>query len=580
MSLIQTALATTAADLLITDVRVANVFTGEIYPADIAIAQGRIAAVDEPGTLPRRQARQTLEGEGQIAAPGLVDSHLHIESSLLTPGPFAEAVLRRGTTTVAEDPHEIANAVGLPGVRVFWEASQGLPLHIHYLASTCVPAAEGLETCQGEMGPSEIAEMLAWDGVLGLAEVMDARAVIDESPRMSAILDEGRRAGGVIEGHNPMLRGRELNAYVAAGIDSDHTLMTPDLLREKARLGVCLQLQERYLSEALVAALLALPDLPQINLVTDDVSPDDLEERGHLDQVLRRAIALGLPPMTALRAAAIEPARRLRLPGRGAIAPGFRADIVLVDSLEQFAVSTTISDGRIVVRDGETRWDVPSAPELDVLRNSLNLAPVTAGAFRLDAPIDNGAIDIRTIVSHTPGTTTEAEILPVTIEHGVPILPADSDLSLIAVLARGGASRFVGLMRGLGLRTGAVATTHAHDSHNLAVIGRDQQSMTTAANAVISAEGGIAVAVGSETKALLPLPIAGVVSPETLSVVAFQFRAVRDALHTLGADHPHLLMRLSTYTLPVSTGLRITDRGLVDAAARAFLPLIPQTVTA
>ncbi len=580
MSLIQTARGSALADLLITNVRLANVFTGELYPADIATADGRIAAVEEPGTLPRRETRETLDGAGQIAAPGLVDSHLHIESSLLTPGPFAEAVLRRGTTTVAEDPHEIANAVGLPGVRAFWEASQGLPLHIHYLASTCVPAAAGLETCQGEMGPAEIAEMLTWDGVLGLAEVMDARAVIDETPRMSAILAEGRRAGSVIEGHNPMLRGRELNAYIAAGIDSDHTLMTPDLLREKARLGVCLQLQERYLSEALIAALLNLPELPQTNLVTDDVSPEYLEERGHLDQVLRRAMALGFPPMAALRAATIAPARRLRLYDRGAISPGYRADIVLVDSLEQFAVSTTVSDGRIVVRDGKTCWNVPAAPELDALRNSLNLSPVTADTFRIEAPIADGMIDLRTIVSHTPGTTSEAQMMPVAMENGHPVLPDEGDLSLIAVLARGGGSRFVGLLRGLGLRAGAVATSHAHDSHNLAVIGRNRESMATAANAVIAAQGGIAVAVGAETRAVLPLPIAGVVSPEPLREVASRFRAIREALRDLGVDHPHLLMRLSTYTLPVSTGLRITDRGLVDAATRAHVPLIPETVTA
>ncbi|MGH2615365.1 MAG: amidohydrolase family protein, partial [Thermomicrobiales bacterium] len=494
MSLIQAALGKSPVDLLITDVRLANVFTGEVYPAEIAIAGGHIAAVEEPGTLPRRAARESLDGEGRFAAPGLVDSHLHIESSLLTPAPFAAAVLCHGTTTIAEDPHEIANAVGLPGVRRFWGASQNLPLHIVFLASTCVPAAEGLETCQGEMGADEIAEMLGWQGVAGLAEVMDARAVIDETPRMNAILATGRRAGGVIEGHNPMLRGRELNAYVAAGIDSDHTLMTPELLRDKARLGICLQLQERYLSEEMVTTLRGLPAMPDINLVTDDVSPDYLEEKGHLDQVLRRAIELGLPPITALRAATIQPARRLRLYDRGAIAPGYHADIVLVDDLEHFAVSTTVSDGHVVARDGATCWDVPSEPALDALKDSLNLSPVTPEAFRLLAPFANGAVEARVIVSHNPGTTTEAALLSIDIRDGEAQLPEHGDLSLIAVLARGGASQFVGLLQGLGLRTGAVATSHAHDSHNLAVIGRDRESMATAANAVIAAGGGIAVA--------------------------------------------------------------------------------------
>lgn len=578
--LISAALGNVPVDLLLTNVRLANVFTSEIYAADIAIHGGRIAAVEEPGTLPRRVAREMLDGEGQLAVPGLVDSHLHIESSLLTPAPFAEAVLRHGTTTVAEDPHEIANAVGLAGVRRFWEASQGLPLHIYFLVPSCVPAAADLETAQGDMSAVEVADMLRWERVLGLAEVMDARAVIEQSPRMSAILVEGRRAGGVIEGHNPLLRGRELNAYIAAGIDSDHTLMTPDLLREKLRLGVWVQLQERYMSEDLIALLCELPEMPQFCLVTDDVSPDDLEEKGHLDVVLRRAIALGLPPLAALRAATIHPARRLRLYDLGAVAPGYRADIALVDDLEHFNVSTTICEGQIVVRHGESCWTAPSQSALDDLRDSLALTRLTPDAFRVAAAVADGMVEFLTIVSHTPGTTTEAELVRLAVRDGEPQLAEHEDLCLIAVLARGGNGRFVGLLRGLGLRTGAIATSHAHDSHNLVVIGRDPQSMATAANAVIETGGGIAVAVGAETRVLLPLPIAGVVSDRPLTEVAAQFRAIRGVLHDLGVDHPHLLMRLSTYTLPVSSGLRITDRGLVDAAARAHVPLLPEPVLA
>ena len=583
MPLISAALGNVPVDLLLTNVRLANVFTSEIYAADIAIRGGRIAAVEEPGTLPRRVARETLDGEGQLAVPGLVDSHLHIESSLLTPAPFAEAVLRHGTTTIAEDPHEIANAVGLAGVRRFWEASQGLPLHIYFLVPSCVPAAADLETAQGDMSAVEVADMLRWERVLGLAEVMDARAVIEQSPRMSAILAEGRRVGGVIEGHNPLLRGRELNAYIAAGIDSDHTLMTPDLLREKLRLGVWVQLQERYMSEELIALLRGLPEMPQFCLVTDDVSPDDLEEKGHLDVVLRRAIALGLPPLAALRAATIHPARRLRLFDVGATAPGYRADIALVDDLKHFNVSATICEGQIVVRHGMSCWPAPSQSVLDNLRDSLALTRLTPDAFRVAAPVADGVAEFHTIVSHTPGTTTEAERVRLAVRDGEPQVAAHEDLCLIAVLARGGNSgnnRFVGLLRGLGLCTGAVATSHAHDSHNLVVIGRDQQSMATAANAVIETGGGLAVAVGSETRALLPLPIAGVVSEQPLAEVAAQFRAIRSVLHDLGVDHPHLLMRLSTYTLPVSSGLRITDRGLVDAAARGHVPLWPQPVLA
>ena len=365
------------------------------------------------------------------------------------------------------------------------------------------------------MGADEIAEMLRWEGVLGLAEVMDARAVIDETPRMSAILEAGRRAGGVIEGHNPMLRGRELNAYVAAGIDSDHTLMTPDLLREKARLGVCLQLQERYLSEELIAALLALPELPDINLVTDDVSPDYLEEKGPPRSGASARDRTGVAGHDGAArgndcaSAATAPLR----PGRhrSGLLRRHRAR----RHLERFAVSTTISDGRVVVREGASFWDVPSGPGLDALRNSLNLAPVTLEMFRLTAPITDGEIDLRVIVSHNPGTSTEAALMTVTVRDGEPH-PARKRRSLVD--RRAGAGRR-SRSWGCCADSGSAPARSPPATPMTATISRSSaataESMATAANAVIAAGGGIAVAVGGETRALLPLPIAGVVSDQT-----------------------------------------------------------------
>jgi adenine deaminase len=574
MSVIKAALGQVPVDLLITHVHVANVYTGEIYPAEIAIYGEQIAAVEPPGFMPPRAAHRVIDGRGRLAVPGLIDSHLHIESSLVTPGPFAEAVLRRGTTTIAEDPHEIANATGLDGVRHYLEASRDLPLSIIFLASTCVPAAAGLEHCQGELGAPEIEEMLRWEGVTGLAEVMDSRAVINEEPRMTAILEVGRRAGGIIEGHNPMLEGRDLMAFVAAGVDSDHTLATPERIREKLRLGVTLQLQERYMSREVIEAITSMPSPSEtLCLVTDDVAPDYLESQGHLDHVLRRAIAFGLPPMQALRACTIHPARRLRLYDRGGIAPGLRADIVLVDSLERFEVSTTISGGKVVVDEGETRWQVPPAPGLDALRGSLNISLLTASDFRPPLSVSDGTVDVRVIVSHPHGTTTAETTRTVRVIGGEPVLDEHEDLCLISVIARGEASRFVGFVEQMGLRRGAIATSHAHDSHNLAVIGRDRASMVTAANAVLEADGGIAVAEGETVRAMVPLPIAGVVSDAPVPVVAGQMRHLQEILAELGVQHPYLLMRLSTFTLPVASGLRITDMGYVHAASRTLVPL-------
>jgi len=575
MTIIEASLGKTPVDLLVTNVQLANVLTGEIYPADIAVYGAKIVAVEPPGTQPQRKAGQVLDGGGQLLVPGLIDSHLHIESSLVTPAPFAEAVLRRGITTVAEDPHEIANATGLPGVKHFLEASRDLPLTILFLASTCVPAAKGLEHCRGELGPEEIRKMLGWEGVIGLAEVMDARAVVDEDPHMSAILQAGRDAGGVIEGHNPMLTGRELQAYITAGVDSDHTLASPSRYIEKLRLGVTVQLQERYMNREVIEAIKALPQpLPSLCLVTDDVAPDYLESYGHLDHVLKQAIELGLPPMQALQAATINPARRLRLFDRGAIAPGRRADLVLVDSLPSFNVSTTISGGEIVVENGQTLWRVPpNQPELDPLRNSLDLSPLLVEDFRINFPGDGSQAEVRVIISHPHGTTTEEGRAVVQLKDGQPQID-ETDLALIGVFARGEIGQSLGFIQGLGLQKGALATTHAHDSHNLMVIGRDDQSMATAANAVIGMEGGMAVSVDNEVLARVPLPIAGIISDSPMPAVAYQWGRLTGVLADLGVKHPFLLMRLTTFTLPVSTGLRITDMGYVRAAERELVPLL------
>lgn len=577
MSLVRAARGDIPLDLLITNVTLANVLTGEMYPAEIGIWGGRIASVEPPGTQPRRRAGRVLDGRGRIAVPGLVDSHMHIESTLVTPAHFAEAVLPHGTTTVAEDPHELANVMGLEGVRLFWRASRNLPLRVYFLVPTCVPAAAGLETAGGEIGPAEVREMLGWDGVIGLAEVMDAGAVVDEDPRMAAIVAEGRRAGGVLEGHNPMLRGRDLQAYIAAGIDSDHTLAPPEVIVEKLRLGVTVQLQERYLSPELVGALNALPPeaLMNVCLVTDDVAPDYLEAYGHLDQVVRTAIQLGMAPTAALRAATVTPARRLHLLDRGCIAPGRAADIVLVGDMASFRVDTVVVGGEVVVEEGRLCWRAAAGDGLDALRGTVHLAPLTPSDFTVPLPLAEGTLHARVITCVPGETRTQAGETQVTVRAGRVVLDGRDNLALITVFERYGRSggRAFGLVEGLGLRGGAIATTYAHDSHNLAVIGRDVLDMVTAANAVIAAGGGMAVARGGEVKALVELPLAGILSPRPLVEVAAAVRRFTAACADLGVVHPHLLMRLSTFTLPVSSGLRITDRGLVDAERRELVDL-------
>ncbi|RME56889.1 MAG: adenine deaminase, partial [Caldilineae bacterium] len=411
MSLIEVALNQEPADLLLTNVRLANVITGEVYPADIVVHDGKIAAVEPPGTEPRRQAREVINGQGRLAVPGLVDSHLHIESTLVTPAHFAQAVLPLGVTTVAEDPHEIANVLGVAGIRAMMAASAGIPLKVEYLISSSVPSAPGLERAGGAIGPADVAALLGEPHVLGLAEVMDGAAILAGDPRLRAILEatgglHGQRVDspGVIEGHNPMLRGRALNAFIAAGVDSDHTLATPADLVTKARLGVTLQLQERYLSREVITALEALPLDVGVCLVTDDVAPDYLLEAGHLDQVLRRAIALGMDPMRALRAATWGPARRLRLWDRGAITPGRAADVVLTSSIEEFDAALVLADGQVVAEDGRCLWTPPQDDLLMDLTNTVPLARQTPANFRVPAPVMEGEAAVH-VIDCVPNTT-------------------------------------------------------------------------------------------------------------------------------------------------------------------------------
>jgi adenine deaminase len=582
MTLISAAMARTPADLLITNVRLANVITGEIYPADIAIYGGKIAAIEPPGTEPAREARQVIDGQGRLAVPGLVDAHLHIESTLVTPAHFAEAVLPLGVTTVAEDPHEVANVAGIDGIRTMMAASAHIPLKVEYLISSSVPSAPGLETAGGEIGPDEVKALLALPRVLGLAEVMDGASVVSEDPRALSILAacggvDGQRVDspGVIEGHNPMLRGRALSAFIAAGVDSDHTLATPADLVEKARQGVTLMLQERYLSAEAIAALERLPLDIGLCLVTDDVAPDYLLSAGHLDRVLRRVIELGMDPMRALRAATFNPARRLRLWDRGALTPGRAADIVLVDSIEEFRARLVLVDGRVVAEEGRCLWRAPAGDPMDALMETVHLPGQQATDFVIPASIREGEVRIR-VIDCVPGQTlvTAGEAV-VPVRDGHIELPEDADMAYMAVADRHGVhgGRSFGVVRGLGLTRGALATTYAHDAHNLAVIGRSPAEMALAANAVIDSQGGIAVVDGDRIAALMPLPIAGILSRHAVPEVAREVAAVGAALRDLGLDHPYWLMRISTFTLPVSSGLRITDLGLVLAAERRLVTL-------
>src|SRR3954453_2244239 len=339
-------------DLLIQHGTVVSVFTGETFQADVAVRGETIAAILAPGSIDPAQATEVLDATGLIIAPGYIDAHIHVESSFVTPAAFAWLTLPHGTTTVLADPHEIVNVAGKPGLRWMIEAGQGTGQTILYGVPSCVPSLLGFETAGATLTPEDISEMLDWPGVIGLGEVMDYRAVVRGDDRMRAIVAAARAKGKLIDGHCTNLSGPELSAYLAEGIDSDHTKNPVEIHIEKARMGMLVMIQEKSVRPELFEALAALPLKPPLCLVTDDVAPDAIAERGHLDPVARCAVRAGMSPFEALRAMTWTPAQRLRLYDRGVVSPGKRADLVLLPDLATFAPSVVISAGRVVARDG------------------------------------------------------------------------------------------------------------------------------------------------------------------------------------------------------------------------------------
>jgi len=584
--LIKAARGLIPVDLLIENVSYVNLLTGEIYRASVGVLGDRVAYVVEGGA-DRLKARRRFDGRGLYAVPGLIDSHLHIESSMLTPPRFAEAVLPRGVTTVAIDPHEIANVLGKKGVKYMLEASGGLPLKIYVLAPTCVPSLPGKETSGAELTADDVEEMLGWKGVIGLAEVMDFSGVINLDPRMIEIVEAGRRRGVVIDGHC-FLRGLDLNAYVAAGMEADHENFSFEDALEKLRLGMLIKLRAPYLLDVreFVNGLKSLRSPIGFLLVTDDVLPDNLKRDGHLDNVVRNFIEAGLDPIEALRASTLYPAIHLRLYDRGLIAPGRLADMVLLRSLEGFEVEHVFADGDLVASGGKLVKPIPIPSFPEDAKKTVKVRRLSLEDFKIRAPIERGKVKVRVIEllgaeeaegaeSFSQSILTRFSIEEVEVREG---WLDPGALALIAVIERhgkgGGMAK--GLLKGSGLREGAAASTVAHDSHNLIVVGKDPKDMLSAANKVIEMRGGVAVARGGEVIASLPLPVAGLMSEEPLEKVAEGFEKVRKALRSIGLrDHPYS-PPLFFLALPVIPEAKITDRGLYSVLEQRFVSLFAE----
>jgi adenine deaminase len=544
------------ADLVLHGGRVINVFTGEIEEGDVAISGGRIAGIGRD-----YKGKQVVDVRGSYVAPGLIDAHVHIESSLCTPAQFAGAVVPRGVTAVVADPHEVANVAGIAGVEFIARASAGLSLDVIVMAPSCVPATT-MATSGGSITAEDLKGLRAQGLVHGLGEVMNFPAVIAGDHEMLAKL--GTMAGRPIDGHCPRVTGKDLNAYAAAGIGSDHESVTPAEAREKLARGLYLLIREATNARNLDALLpvVTAANSRRICFCTDDRTPSHLLSAGSVDQMLRRAIALGVDPVEAIRMATLNTAEWFGLPHLGAVAPGRAANVMVFDDLRRPEARIVFSRGNLVAENGRLLKEVaPPMAQPQLGHCHVNWDDVT---FALHAKSDR----IRVIGALPDQLVTEHRVLPASRAGGTAVANATSgrDLLKIAVVERhrGTGNVGVGFVQGIGLRGGAIAGTFAHDHHNLICIGADDGSMTAAGRAVTSMGGGLAVAAGERVIAKLPLPIAGLMSDRPIGEVAAAYEALVSAAKELGSPLKDPFMAMSFMALEVIPALKLTDQGLVD----------------
>lgn len=563
-------------DLLLTDTRIVDMVTGEIREADVGIVGSLIASVHPRGS--RNDAHETHALNNQFLSPGLMDTHVHLESSHLMPARYAEIVLAQGTTAVFWDPHELANVLGIDGVRFAIEASRNLPLQVMVAAPSSVPSTPGLEMSGADFSGDEMNTLLGWPEVRGVAEVMDMHGVLNGSQRMLEIMQAGLDSGKLIEGHARGLSGADLQAYLAAGVTSDHELTSADDALEKLRAGLTLEIRgsHPYLLPDIVSALKTLPHLSShITVCTDDVPPDILMEKGGIIALLNLLIEHGLAATDALRFATLNAAIRLQRNDLGLIAAGRRADLVVFDSLDKLTARQVYVAGKLIARDGATLEPVADTP-LKLPRDTVRLSALTADDFCMRiGNANHGVARLRHIYGARFTRWGETDVQ---VRNGCVQIP--DGFSLIWVQhrhARHAAKPQIALLEGWGELRGAIATSYSHDSHNLVVLGRDPNDMALAANTLINSGGGMALAQQGDVIAHVAMPIAGMLSELPPAELALQFRTLRDRSSLIADWEPpyRVFKAIEGTCLACNAGPHLTDLGLTDGSTRQIVdPLI------
>ena len=573
-NLISVARGETPASLLLKNARIINTFVGEIEQGNVAIYGDRIAGIGDYD-----EAKEIIDLQGNYLAPGLIDGHTHIESSMLHPARYAQAVVPRGTLTVVTDLHEIANVCGLKGIKFVIDWAQKLPLDMLFMAPSCVPATT-LETSGAQIGTEEVKGLLTSPNVIGLGEVMNFPGVLsgDEKVLNKIIASQG----SVIDGHAPGLKGKGLNAYIAAGILSDHECTTLEEGKEKLERGMYLMIREGSSEKNLDALLPLVTDntYKRCFFVVDDRSCSDLLHEGDIDWVLREAISKGLEPIRALQMATINTAEYFRLYDRGAIAPGYLANLVTITDLSKLEINMVFYKGKLVARQGKPLFSLPQlkANSYQLTANTVRIKPLTTELLSLRAEAlsavkgqrSNLTEETYPIIEIVPGQiATKKRVEKVKVVDGMIVPDLEKDILKLVVVERHKASGNIGLglVKGFGLKQGALASSVAHDSHNIIAVGTNDFDILKAIEEIERLQGGLVACVTHKVLASLPLPIAGLLSPEPLEVVVAQFEKLEKVAASLGNLPPAPFSILSFLALPVIPELRLTDLGLVDVVA-------------
>ena len=539
------------ADLVLKNAKYLNVFSNEFLCGDIAVANGLIAGVG------KYDGKTEIDVSGKLVLPGFIDAHIHLESSMVTPAEFAKAVVAHGTTTVITDPHEITNVMGIDGVEYMIQASQNLPIDVHFMMPSCVPATE-IEESGAELDCKDIDLYLDNKKVLGLAEMMNYVGVINGDKNVLSKIVTSQAHHKKIDGHAPELSGNDLNAYIAAGVYSDHECSTFENALEKLRKGQFIMIREGTAAHNLKALmpLLTQQYYSRCMFATDDKHPSDLLYGGHIDYIVKQALKNGADPIVALKTATHHAARYFLLNNKGAIASGYLADIVVVDNLEDFNVETVFKCGKLVF-DGEVKdFSAPTVDEklAEKCFDTFHLDSVTPSSFKVDGKLGLIGLVGGELLTRNLGTADKIDV--------------ENDILKIACIERHKGTNHIGVgyVKGYSLKSGAVATSVAHDSHNIITVGCNDDDIAVAVNAIRDSKGGIAVVENGKIKALLELPIAGLMSDEPLTTVNEKLENAKSSAYELGADKSiDPFMTLSFLSLPVIPSLRITTKGVFDA---------------